>query len=162
MSDEQDTNNKSNVTNISDHKGLYQPNLMCWYDVTKDPQDSLRTLIARNKEDIGITEEQSIDVFWSYALDFKRRLEKENKFNKEKKEITIPPCSMALSFNERRTILVLTIASMDANLPITDEGFAAFVGSYCQQMAQVMGIELLVPKKGGANDWERPGPRDGA
>lgn len=120
-------------------KRLYQPNLMCSFDITLTDDHNLWTLIVENHEDIGITDNQFVVSLWNFASDYINRLKQLKRLEIGKDE-KLPEVQAIISHNVRYTKFNVILQTEDK--PLNQTSFALVIANLAKNLAEEWKIDL--------------------
>lgn len=129
---------------------LFQPNLTCAFDLTKNEDGSVWTLVVRNHEKAGICDEQLVEQIWDFANVFTHRLQ-ESKAWDLKQDQPIPPVNAIMTHCSRFMMFNFIIASENGE-PLS----ASMITLVLAQLAADIASQKNIKLRGMTNGTKAP------
>lgn len=131
---------------MTTNKRLFQPNLTCAFDICLTDDNIMWTLVMKNHEDIGITDDQFVEHLWQFVNLYTNTMVKEGVFEIKDE---IPETAAIVTHNKRFTMYNILI---QAEKPLTQSMFIVVLGELCGQLATQANIKLKGLEKGAKHE----------
>lgn len=119
---------------------LFQPNLTCAFDLTKNDEGYVWTLIIRNHDKAGITDEQLITQVWDFANVFTKRLIDDKMWDIAEGQ-PVPPVNVLMTHCSRHIMYNIIVASENAER-LSPAMVVLVLAEFAKQFAERNGIKL--------------------
>ena len=117
---------------------LYQPNLTCSYDITMTDDNLVWTLVMRNHEDMGITDNQFINELWNFCNVFTKRLVSDKLFKMEKEDDCGEVSTIISHDNRYKSWVIMSSGEKE----LTASTFIVILAETAKQLAEQANVNL--------------------